>query len=263
MAPPLTGYVAAQTALGAAIAIALLVVARMTVRQTASSRFPTAARMFSLWWAGLGLAWLAWAADTLLVHLAEDGRGAALLDYGLIIAYFMLVIMAFASLFYYLLFLYVGSARLSWTVWTIYGVLTLLLLALLLVASPPTEFHLSGLYATTLFGEYSALADVLRAILLVPVIVAALALFWVSRRVADPLQRYRVLLVSSALAFYLLMPLFFGSNPGVEPETAAGWAREILNKAGLFAAVGAALMAYHPPAWVRRRIARRTEEALG
>lgn len=250
----LTPYVAAQTVFGVVMGVVLLAVARMTLREYERSRFPTPARMFAMWWGCLGAAWLAWALDTLLVTSGARGAAAAVFDYALIVLYFALILMAFASLFYYLLFIYIGSARLAWTVWVIYGAATAALTALLLTASPPWNFEVSGLYAPRLFGEYTAWANALRVILLLPIMVAAVALFALVRKSPERRQRYRVLLIASSLTFYLVMPLFFGSNPGIEPTSAAAWAREAANKAGLLVAVSAVILAYRPPGWLSRRL---------
>jgi len=249
----LTGYLIGQVIFAFVIALALAGVARLSRRQYEGSRFPTAARMFSIWWAGLGAAWVTWAIDTLVVHTANSPRGlSAGLDYVLVAIYFTLIIVSFGSLFYYLLFVYVGSARLSWTVWVIYGGLAIALALLLLTANPPGDYQVTGLYGS-LYGDYQQVAGILQAILLLPVIGAAVGLFFVARRASDPGQRYRVLLISSALTFYLILPLVFGSNPGVEPSDARGWIRELVNKIALLTAVAAMWLAYHPPAWVVRR----------
>lgn len=256
MATGLTSYLLAQVAFGLVIGLVLLGAGRMVLRRGRESRYLTAIRMFAAWWAGLGAAWLVWAADTLLVHSGASSAAAAATDYALVVLYFGVILLAFACLFYYLLFLYVGNERLSWAVWVVYGGLTLVLLGLLFVASPPSAYQVSGLYADTLFGPYTTFANSLRVILVLPVLVAALALSSLARRATDPAHRYRVRLISASLAFYLVMPLVFGSNPGVQPVDATGWTREVLNKVGLLVAIVAALLAYHPPAWVRRRYAR-------
>lgn len=249
-------YVAVQLALGVLLGLALFVVARLVGRGASGPRFVAARRMFALWWTGLGAAWLVWAADTVLFQQGLAGEPWAALDWLLVVVYFLLVIMAFGSLFYYLLVLYTDRPRLAWSVWAIYGAATVALLVLLTLANPPWDEHVEGLFATTLFGPYATLANALRALLLVPPILASLGLFALYRRLEPSLQRYRLLLVSTSLAFYLLMPLVFGSNPGVQPVDATGWTREVLNKVGLLVAIVAALLAYHPPAWVRRRYAR-------
>lgn len=253
--PTLDTYLGVQVTIGVILAGALAFVARLTVEQHRATQFPAPARMFALWWAALGAAWLTWALDTLLVSSGADGRGAALLDYGLIVLYFGFILMAFASLFYYLLFLYVGSKRLSATVWWTYGAVTVGLVALLVAASPPASFEVSGLYAD-LFGGYTTFANVLRLALLLPVILAALALLWVPRSLPTGPQRRRARYLSASLVFYLLMPLLFGSNPGVEPDTTMEWFREAMNKLGLLVAIVAAVLAYRAPTPAKASAAR-------
>jgi hypothetical protein len=250
----LSPYLVAQIAFGFALGVLLFWLAAFLDRERGPSRFATASHMFTRWWRGLGAGWLLWAADTLLVHSVGPGRAWALLDYLLVMGYILVILMAFASLFYYLLFLYVGSERLAWVAWGLYGAITVGILVVMLLARPPTALDAAtGLYAPALWGDYTSVVQLLQAALLVPVIVASVALFTLVARVSDPLRRYRVLLLSSSLTIYLVMPLLFGSNPGVEPTDAAQWAREILNKAGLLVAVGAAVLAYRPPQWVAKR----------
>lgn len=249
-----TAYLSTQLAIGVVLGGGLLGLSRFLRAEHRDSRFPAASRMFETWWALLGAAWWAWAIDTLIAASGATGSVAALVDYALIATYFALILLAFASLFHFLLFLYAGSRRLAWIVWTLYGGIAFALTILLLVANPPTRFAVTGLYGETLWGEYSGFANVLRVLLLLPVTLAALGLFFVVPRIPEARQKYRVLMLAASLALYLLMPLAFGSNPGVEPATGSQWVREVLNKAGLLAAIIAAFVAYRPPAWVQRRL---------
>jgi uncharacterized membrane protein len=255
-----TPYLSTQIAFGVLIGVVLLLVSRMTLRRQAHSQFPTAGRMFAVWWGSLGVAWWVWAGDTLLVGSGASGSVAGLIDYMLVAAYFVFIFVAFASLFYYLLFLFVGSPRLSWAVWLLYGAIAVVLAGLLALADPAWDGHVTGLNGDAIFGAYTNVADVLGVVFIVPVIIAALSLFFVVRRAEDHAQRYRILLLSTSLAFYLLMPLFFDSNPGIQPDGTAAWVREILNKVGLLAAVAAVVLAYRPPAWVAKRIGARTQK---
>lgn len=248
----LTAYLTAQIAFGFTLAVALLLVARMTWRARRAGRFRPAARMFAAWWASLGGAWLVWALDTWIVAAAPASSAVAVLDFVLIAAYMALILVAFGSLFYYLLFLYAGDLRVARAAWVIYGMVAVALVGLLLVGRPPSD-AVTGLYADALFGPLTPIAQGLQVLLLLPVLLASLALFLMIRRAPDAPSRYRVLLISTSLAFYLVMPLLFGSNPGVEPTTAVEWTREVLNKAGLIVALAAAVLAYHPPRRLRRR----------
>lgn len=243
---------AAQALFGLIFALALTAAGELVRRRRGGARFGRPVRMFVLWWWGLGAAWATWATDALLVQVARGAGGvAAVIDFVLILAYFLIILMAFASLFYYLLFLYFGHEALASVVWGIYGVLALVVIGLFIAVNPVATFTVTGVNEAV-FGEYQALADGLRIGLLLPVVLASLALFFMTRRVADAGQRYRLLLLSISLFAYLLMPLLFPSNPGLAPTSTWEWTREALNKGGLVVAVTAVFLAYKPPAWTGR-----------
>jgi hypothetical protein len=233
--------------------IAFIVAGVIVNKKKVANEYSMPVKMFSLWWTALGTSCLVWVLDTILINEFPEATGfPAVLDYVLILAYFVLILIAFASLFYYLLFLYFGSEKLSKLVWGIYGGVAVVLMIIFGLANNPATFHVTGLFEK-IYGPYQAVADLLQMVLLLPVIIASVALFTVYRRMSEPTQKYRILMLSTSLTFYLIMPLFFPSNPGVVPQTTAALVIEIMNKVGAFIAVTALYMTYYPPKWIRSK----------
>lgn len=252
-------FIAAQIAAGLALAAALAVGAAIVHRRRLEERQPPAARLFSLWWSGLAAAWAVWAVDTWIVGTARGGHGAAAVaDYLLILLYFLVILGAFGSLFAYLLFLYTGRGGVSLAAWIVYGALTLALVALYVLVNPIASHPVTGIN-DAVFGRYQTTADVLRVLLLLPVLAASLALFLVARKIDEPVARRRVFLLSFSLFLYLLMPLLFPSNPGIAPVDATGWVREVLNKATLLLAIVTLFLAYRPAARLVEEDVRRAQ----
>lgn len=82
--------------------------------------------------------------------------------------------------------------------------------------------------------------------LLVPPLIASVALIASSRRSKDPSRRFRGVLVGSALVAWWVVAFAAGAQPDAEPL-------QTINRfLGLVAAF-AILAAYDPPLWARRR----------
>lgn len=86
--------------------------------------------------------------------------------------------------------------------------------------------------------------------LLVPQLGGAIAYLGLARRVREPLARYRVLVVGTALLLWIGFNLLADLS-GVHHAPAWEIGRRVL----AIAASAAVLAGYHPPAWVRRRYA--------
>lgn len=256
-------YLVAQTFAAVVLAVALTSAALVVRRRRLQERQPRPARWFAAWWLLLGAAWATWAVDTWLVDAARGSGGAlAAIDLALSSIYFLLILMAFASLFGYLLYLYTGREGIAWISLAVYGVLALALIGMLVLSHPAGTSVVTGIDAAR-FGPYQAAADAVRVALLLPAVLAALALVLVPRRIEDPVVRHRVLLVSASLFLYLLMPLLLPSNPGVRPADAAGWAREAANKLALVLSLLALFRAYRPVPRIAEVLARAESQARG
>lgn len=256
----MAAYLVLQAGIGLLLAAALAAGGILVERRRREERQDAATRWFVLWWLGLAAAWATWSLDALLANASRGAGGAAAYaDYALILLYFALILLSFGSLCAYLLYLYTGRRGVMPLAAAAYGILTLVVLGLFVLVNHPSTFVVTSI-TDALFGQYQSLADGLRIALLAPVVLLALALYLVYPRMREPVKRRRVLLVSTSLFLYLLMPLLFPSNPGVAPADGGSWAREIANKAGLGLALAALLVAYRPSARVEAS-ARRGPEA--
>ncbi|HUR61936.1 MAG TPA: hypothetical protein VM286_06180 [Candidatus Thermoplasmatota archaeon] len=204
--------------------------------------------LFVLWWyslaglgfvtAGFGMA-AAFGYTNLALHVALTN------------AELLAICLALWGLTYYLAYIFMGSDRLLAPSGFFYGACYLLLLYVVAWASP-TGVAL-GRWSTQLTFARDLQSErwvglVLMPILLPPLIgaIAYLTLFF---RVDQPVQKYRIALVSGSFLGW------FGSSilGSITGWSRLDWWPLVSSLVGLVAAF-LVLLAFHPPTWVRRRL---------
>lgn len=215
-----------------------------------SGRFEGAGRAFVLWWAGVaGFVFLGAFASI----LAATGVTAL----GVFVAWRVFSYLALCAgaggLVYYLLYLYTGRRGFMVPVAVFY---TLIFLALLVqvIASVPLalegqRWRVDLVYETPFGAPYYLLL----ALLILPTTVGALAYFLLFFKTEDRLRRWRIALVSWSIAVWGLSSLLarIAENDWWQMFTRAGL--------GLFAAL-VILIAYEPPAGLRKRLMHQTPD---
>lgn len=220
-------------------------------RKVASPRSRAANDAFQLWW-------FAFAGVTALIGLRSLLGAFDVLDRGLHAGLLFLTIpllaLALYGLVYYFAYLVLGDPRLRGPV-LVFHVAFALALFLLIVWMHPLGVA-ADQWATTVRFEHEPQGWILAAIvvpLVAPALIGAVAYVSLLFRVKDPLARYRIGLVSSAVLFW------FGTA-GL--ATALGWSRHdlwpLLARCIALAATLVILLAYRPPRALERRLGGRT-----
>lgn len=217
-------------------------------RVSAESRLPQGA--LTIWWTSIALLWLIDAARGGAVALWGP-TDAAVRDVFVALFYVSVLLLCVAlwGLLTYLAFLYRGwHAAIPLGIF--YGAYYLVASITVAIARP--DAIRVGMWATHVVYETPLpipLEASLFLFLLVPQLVGAAAYLSLARRTADPLQRYRVIVVGTTLLVWI------GAN------LAADLARltyddtwQVLRVALGVLASAAILTAYSPPHWVRRRV---------
>lgn len=236
------------SAAGSALtALLYLYVGAVLSRRKVSADARLAQSMFVLWWVslgGLGLfgvgATLAYMADQLPIWL-----------YQAYITFVLLVIfIALWGLQFYLVYLYTGSKKSFAPLGAFYGILFLATLALIEYIGAPERIVDNGWnLRTEPEANFSASFGFAFSLLLIgPQLVAAIAYARLYRKTNDPTQKYRIALVTGSII------VWFGSSllaTGAQASTSLWWqlTSRLISTAGALVI----LMAYKPPAWVKRR----------
>ncbi len=206
-----------------------------------------AADAFALWWVALGVSTVVTGVGNLLAAYGVDDVAvfATISQVNVLI-----VCVALWALVYYLLFLFTGTRGFVAPL-TAFYVAYYALLVYYLASSDPVGVDVktwqAGVrYAKPLQGGFFAVIVIL---LVLPQIVGALAYFTLYFRLTEPAQRYRVALVSWAIVVWFTSAL----AAGLTETSAQSWWPLVSRLIGLTAA-GTVLLAYYPPAWIRRRL---------
>lgn len=228
----------------AAAAVYAYVGARLA-RRRVSAEARRAAMMFSAWWFALA----GTTALTGLQVLAAAAGVTALAPYQAIAHLnLLLVCIALAGLMHYLAYLFTGRDLLV-PLAALYGVLYVGLVFILAGAGAQgLEVHRWSVaidYARPIEGTTRI---ALVALILVPQLLGALAYFSLYFRMREPTQRYRIALVSWSIIGWFGSALVASSSGLAQADEWQLASRAI----GLLAAL-TILLAYHPPAFVRRR----------
>ncbi|MEA3199411.1 MAG: hypothetical protein QOE90_839 [Thermoplasmata archaeon] len=210
-----------------------------------------ATRAIVAWWWGLGaylgmlgaldlLAFVGFAPYAL--HLAARIVGVALLA---------LCAWGFST---YVLYLYGGPSRALFRLTAIYGALAALAFYAETWIDHPTGVVVSAWASGLAPPADPRLLQGVYAFFAIPLVASILAYASLFVRVREPLQRYRIALVSSSLLAWVVGG-FVGASSGGAAEFVA------VTLLGLLAA-GAVVLAYHPPRWVLARIDPESEAAI-
>lgn len=206
-----------------------------------------ALRAFGAWWFGLALLSLVEAAQTgLWLAGARDRQLFTAMTY-LTLAPFCAMIW---GLFYYLAYLLSGRREILWVSVGLYLLAYGAFVSLFAMSDPvgvkATAWNVRMEYARS-FPPLVMLAAI--GLLVLPVLGGAIAYGLLFFRVRNPLQRYRIAVVSLSLLLWFGSPLV-AQLAGVAQSDAWGIASRVV---GLLAAL-AILLAYRPPARVLRRL---------
>lgn len=215
-----------------------------------------ALRAFGLWWGGLAL--------LSIVSALQNGLWlAGVREPSVYIAFTYLTIGPLCAtvwgLFYYLAYLFSGSSRIRWWSAGFYGAVYVIFIALISLSDPSGVSAGAWDVSVEYAAEVPAFAALLVLVLLVlPVLGGAVAYGSLFLRVKEPLQRYRIAVVSLSLALWFAGPIGAQLMGIAQSE---GWA--IASRfIGLLAAT-AILLAYRPPANIARRLASKASTTGG
>ncbi len=158
----------------------------------------------------------------------------------------------------YLVYLYTGSRRAHLWIGGFYVLFYVLLQAAVAYFGPPDQISDNGWTLTTLYedenGELGVAIQLSRAWIIVilvalvgPQFGAAVAYARLYKRAQDATQRYRIAMISGSIIVWFGTSLVAGSL-GVEGIT---W--QVVSRVLSLLAASAILMAYYPPAFLRRR----------
>ena len=206
-----------------------------------------AVNAYVMWWYGLAVTTLMGGLNTLLAYF-----GVASLPAFLAISYFSLLAICIAlwGLLFYLAYLFTGRAALAVPLAVFYVFYYFVLLYYISASGPvgidERAWTVEIRYATPVTG---ALYAVVLVLLVVPQIVAALALFGTVFKLEDRSQRFRVTLVSWSIIVWFGSALV-GAGAGLAEED---WWNLTTRVIGLAAAM-AMLWAYDPPGWLQRAL---------
>jgi hypothetical protein len=219
---------------------------RLRRRAISASESRLAWQFFTMWWYGL-------AASTLINGLINLMGAAGVTDLALYVSAtflnFQTSCLALLGLFYYLIYLFTGSNR-----WlkplTIFYAFVYLILVYYVLRSEPIDVILEPwganlVYETPPGGLFIVLLLVL---LFASPLFGALLYFSLYFRVPDPTQKFRILLVSWSILIWFLIPFV---DVAAVLNGKDWW--EIFSRLLGLAAAWTTLVAYWPPAWLKRR----------
>lgn len=205
-----------------------------------------AQNLFVTWWYALGASTVLGAIQVLL-YLGDALTVTLHNVFGQV--NLLLVVVALLGLLYYLVYLYTGSRRALVPLTLFYAAFYVALLVLV-YGSPPEGLTDDG-WSIQAEPEIEWSPGTLWALiiaLLVPQIGASLALFRLYFRVEGRTQKYRLLLLASAI-FVWFGTVLVAAAVGLGELS---WWPPVSRLLGLGAAL-TVLVAYHPPKWVQHR----------
>lgn len=236
-----------SAAISALTALLYLYVGHVLRKRRVSTDARLAQSMFILWWQSLGGLGLL-SAGVLVLYTVGS---LEIWVYQAYITFVLLVLfLALWGLQFYLVYLYTGSRRSFAPLGVFYAMLFLATLGLIEYIGAPERLVDDGwsikAEPTTEFGLAFNLVFVL--LIVGPQIVAAIAYARLYRKTSDKTQRYRIGMVSTSII------VWFGSSVlGTAASVSQGVTWQLFSRAISTAGVLVILMAYKPPAWVRRR----------
>lgn len=229
----------AQLAAGAAY----VAVARKLLKRDVGGDARLASLAFVAWWSALGSYMLLWGVFTGLAGLDAAGMGAFLV---LRIVSVPLLMVSVAGLTFHVLYLFTGRRGLFLPVAGFYAFCGAAFIALTWL-EPPTDLRVGAWTVELTRPEGTPLLNALYAAIGLPPILASFAygmLYW---RVREPLQKYRVALVSGSIFLWVASGLAARVSSG---DFAKFFTLTVL---GLCAAL-AVVLAYYPPPGLRVRL---------
>jgi hypothetical protein len=202
---------------------------------------------FAAWWFAVALLLVVYG----VMHAAAGLGWEDLTTYlALVYVSIPLTCAGLGALLYYLLYVFTGSRRLVAPLAAAYGALLLWILYYFTASGPmgvdAQPWSMRFVYANDP-GGFPLAATV--ALMIGPHVLATAWYMLLFFRVEDKTARYRIALVTGALLTWFMSTLF-ASEMHVVQDSTLGLASRVL---GLAAAI-AVLLAYSPPAWVRRRL---------
>lgn len=216
-------------------------------RQWSDPAVSHARRFFAAWWYGIG-------ANKAMAGAYGLAAAVGLLSNDayetLLILNFIVLAVSLGCLLYYLLFLLSGRRGWMLPVFTFY-VAFFFLLTYNVLRQGLVGFEISGWRLNPHYEDPSPspLGIIVLAILLLPQVIGALAYFTLFFRIDDRRLRFRIALVSWSIIAWTLS-LAFVTLPGLAARTPFQISSRLV---GVLAAV-ACVVAYAPPAWLRRRL---------
>ncbi|MCI4360071.1 MAG: hypothetical protein L3J91_00045 [Thermoplasmata archaeon] len=214
-------------------------------RVSADARIPAA--QFSLFWLGLGGVTAIGAIESLIAAFQVP-------PLALVVTLLYLEVLGLCVVLWglvgYLVYLFTGRSLLV-PLAVIYSVIYVLLVYFVTASVPTAVTVTQGSVGVTLSSQVTGpIVGVLLLALLGPEIIGAILYFTLFFRTRDPTIRYRVTLVSWSLIVWLGL----GSIVNVAAALGGGLAAQILGRSiGVFAAL-VILLAFYPPAIIRRRL---------
>lgn len=203
--------------------------------------------LFAVWWFGL-------AASTAIGGARSLLGAVGILDLAIHATLSMVSLLplcvALWGLLYYLLFLYTGRKSILWPLSALYALVYLSFVALIVWLAPTgAEASASGVTLTYAREASGPVVWAFLAVLLGPIVVAAILYGSLYFRLKDRSQRYRVGLVSAGFLVWFAAPAV-AFVAGVADDA---WWPVASHVIGLVVP-GIVLLAYKPPSWVRRRL---------
>ena len=215
-------------------------------RHMASPEAGTAWFMFVVWWYALAAATLSGAILSLLGAL---GIAGVALFTTITLMNLLATCVALCGLMFYLLYLFTGNSRLLGPL-TVFYIAYFMLIVYYVLARDPVSVVVNrwgaGLvYQNEIRGPIFLIALFL---LVFPQIIGSLAYFMLYFRVRTATQKYRILLVSWSIIIWFLSS-FVATITGLSGQD--WW--QVTSRLIALAASLTILMAYQPPAWVKRQ----------
>lgn len=216
-------------------------------RRRAPHEARLAKSLFAAWWFGL--------AGTTAIGAARSLLGAfgfldLALHESLVLVALLPLCVALWGLLYYLLFLYTGRKDILWPLSALYVLVYLSFVGLIVWLAPTgVEAGPSGVTLTYAREASGPVVWAILALLLGPIVVAAILYGSLYFRLKERSQRYRVGLVSSGFLVWFAAPAV-AFVAGVADD--AWW--PVASRVIALVVPVVVLMAYKPPAWVRRRL---------
>jgi hypothetical protein len=218
----------------------------LSQRRSSSDGSRTAWLLFVVWWYALAATTLSGAVLSLLGALGFVGLP---LFTTFTLVNLLAICVALYGLVFYLLYLYTGNRGLLAPL-TVFYIAYYILLVYYVQASGPASVEVQRwrtvlVYENQLRGPLFVTALLL---LLLPPILGGLAYFLLYFQVKSPTQKYRILLVSWSIIIWFISGLI-ATITGLSQYD---WWQVTSRLIGLGAAL-AILLAYQPPAWIKRR----------